>query len=96
MIRVSKASGPRFVEGGGGEGGDKRVMDVKIERASAVTYSLFSSLAKLMADLKVEAGMRAGVKLFCGLLVPGLSYTRAICTTSIYGYLDSNALHCCR
>jgi hypothetical protein len=45
MIRVSKASGPRFVEGGGGEGGDKRVMDVKIERASAVKYSLFSSLA---------------------------------------------------
>jgi hypothetical protein len=83
MIRVSKASGPRFVEGGGGEGGNKRVMDVKIERASAVTYSLFSSLAKLMADLKVEAGMRAGVKLFCGLLVPGPSYARAICTTSI-------------
>jgi hypothetical protein len=40
MIRVSKASGPRFVEGGGGEGGNKRVMDVKIERASADTYSL--------------------------------------------------------
>jgi hypothetical protein len=36
-----------------------------------------------MADLKVQASMQAGVKLFCGLLVPGLFYARAICTTSI-------------
>ena len=78
MIRVSKASGPRFVEGGGGggrEGGDKRVMDVEIERASVVTYSLFTALAKLMADLKLEARIRAGVKLhfLVGFLCPGLS-----------------------